>query len=853
MGSAPCLAPLLTGVNCLELLDLLPFRVVMKGLDGRYIYMNRAAAIAHGHDDPKDAYGKTDADYFESSQVSQWRKVEEKVLACGDYPPECEEFETWLDGRKSWVQTFRAPARNEFGDIIAIFYVVKDITNIKSELNHYRHALKSARFGIWHSDAVTKETYFSEGWKRILGFEANELANSREAWASRVHPDDLGRVKAEVRLHEQKRVPFYECEYRMKNKNGDYGWIRSRGAITYDDTGNCISFAGVHEDVDEFNAMKSLAHTALDAFPGLVFVKCEDGRFQYGNEGLAQLFGTDKASLVGKRDADFFQDEDLVRRFEANDRIVFETGKQLHISKESITDCVGNVKIFATTKRPLPTLTQFGASRTLIGFAVDITEMQSSRNELANERRLMDQVLDHLPDAIFIKDRNGRYSLANSTFAKMVGFDSPKELKEHSNSGSVNLPIGVFSGKSEDTFFDKKGQAVSKTIKIDTPRGPRHWKFNIVPIPDHQGRVGQICGIAQDITELVRQKDEAQSKWRLLDTILKHLPQRIFLKDSDGRYLLYNRAWARAHRLKKPRSFLGKQDSDYWPPEIAQRLKKADDLALTEKIAHTFTEHLPENGRLTTLRTTKIGVPDVDGKITVLGISEDITQELEKDKVRFMQDMSFNFAHSIKGWLTLLPGSLRHLSNLYPILNDQPAFQRIHTAVNYLTRSSANALQIYSLRTTRPSTTFSPDEAIRGVLATVHDERIKYKCSDNGLLLQGCEIDFQNAILHLAENAIRHAPKLEDGGKIRVRFEKSNSHCMIRFTNNGPSVPDDIRENIFRAGTSGDPSRTGIGLSFVKMVMESLGGTIILDDSQSGVAFVATLQPYKEPVCEPIV
>ena len=83
---------------------------------------------------------------------------------------------------------------------------------------------------------------------------------------------------------------------------------------------------------------ESYMRKIIDLIPGLVFVKDWDGRFVLVNQMIADIFGTDIHSILGKTDADFGQDPDDVKQFVEADRQVMTSQQTLHIPQESITD-----------------------------------------------------------------------------------------------------------------------------------------------------------------------------------------------------------------------------------------------------------------------------------------------------------------------------------------------------------------------------------------------------------------------------------------------------------------------------------------------------------------------------------
>jgi PAS domain S-box-containing protein len=85
----------------------------------------------------------------------------------------------------------------------------------------------------------------------MLGYEDHEFPNRREEWKKRVHPDDLDRVKSELRAHFKSREPLSWVEVRFRHKDGSYRWIRSRAYVLRNADGRVYRMAGSHEDITD--------------------------------------------------------------------------------------------------------------------------------------------------------------------------------------------------------------------------------------------------------------------------------------------------------------------------------------------------------------------------------------------------------------------------------------------------------------------------------------------------------------------------------------------------------------------------------------------------------------------------
>ena len=122
---------------------------------------------------------------------------------------------------------------------------------LRASEERWQLALKGTNAGIWDWDAKANEVFFSKRWKEMLGFEEHEFPDLSRAWEERVHPEDLPRVHKELSSHLEGKTPFYETEYRIKHKNGDYLWVMARGQALWDENGVCVRMAGAHTDITQ--------------------------------------------------------------------------------------------------------------------------------------------------------------------------------------------------------------------------------------------------------------------------------------------------------------------------------------------------------------------------------------------------------------------------------------------------------------------------------------------------------------------------------------------------------------------------------------------------------------------------
>ena len=119
-------------------------------------------------------------------------------------------------------------------------------------------AVRSANDGLWEWDPASGVMVLSPRWKAMLGYTDEALPNRREAWASLVHPDDLPRVEAAIRHHLDDAQTTFDCEMRVRHKDGRYRWMLSRGAALRHASGTPYRMVGLDTDVTRIKRVEDI-------------------------------------------------------------------------------------------------------------------------------------------------------------------------------------------------------------------------------------------------------------------------------------------------------------------------------------------------------------------------------------------------------------------------------------------------------------------------------------------------------------------------------------------------------------------------------------------------------------------
>ena len=118
-------------------------------------------------------------------------------------------------------------------------------------------------------------------------------------------------------------------------------------------------------------------------------------------------------------------------------------------------------------------------------------------------------------------------------------------------------------------------------------------------------------------------------------------------------------------------------------------------------------------------------------------------------------------------------------------------------------------------------------------------------------VVDGTRDELYRMTLNLVENAIRHTPK---GTRIRATVGAENGEVVLAVQDDGPGVAPELRDQIFERfvrGAGDRGSSSGLGLSIVRAVAESHGGSVVLEDVHHGARFVVRLPAADVPAREP--
>ena len=135
---------------------------------------------------------------------------------------------------------------------------------LRESEERYALAARGTNDGLWDWNLVTGEIYYSPHWKAMIGHGEAEIGNSPAEWLGRIHPDDREQVETQIQQHIGGEKAQCECQYRLRDCDGEYRWMLGRGLALFDESGRATRLSGSQTDINERKiAENQLEHNAF--------------------------------------------------------------------------------------------------------------------------------------------------------------------------------------------------------------------------------------------------------------------------------------------------------------------------------------------------------------------------------------------------------------------------------------------------------------------------------------------------------------------------------------------------------------------------------------------------------------
>jgi PAS domain S-box-containing protein len=393
-------------------------------------------------------------------------------------------------------------------------------------------------------------------------------------------------------------------------------------------------------------------------------------------------------------------------------------------------------------------------------------------------------------------------------------------------------------------------------IKFITNGGEERWAELTA------GRImfmGKPAGVATffDITERKLAEKSLIDSQKMLQLVMDNIPQAIFWKDKNSVYLGCNKVLARDAGFKDPGDIIGKTDFDLpTTREQTESYRKYDQIVMItdEPIYHIIEEQRRPDGTTAWLDTNKIPLHDTSGKVIgILCTYEDITERKRAEEAlaeaKALAELYVDLmGHDINNMNQVALGYLEMADSVIKAGGEIGEKNRalLDKTIESLNSSSRLIDKVMKLRKLKTIELRLEQMDVCSVLSSMKDRyshvsgkdiTINYVPPGECLVVANELID--EIFINLIENAVKHShedkPLVIDILQTEV-CEDGKEYFRISIEDNGPGLPDPIKDKLFTRYFKGKASVNGkgLGLFLVKTLVEDFQGTVWVEDRVHG-------------------
>ena len=485
----------------------------------KLIYMNPAGLELYGR--PKSELLNSLDAWFSSIHVEDCAQFEQNLRAVREQENIVQRYRVVRpNGEERWLHDHVTLVKNAKGNPLRIGGVATDVTDSiqrQASLQESSSVLEALvgdiPMNLLRKSVDGKIVFANQRYCESMNRPLKELVGKTDF---DLFPADLARKYTEDdrRVIESGRQ-FEDIEEHLTG-DGSKMYVQVLKGPVWDTEGNVIGLQIMFWDATDrreaevkLNYERYLLHSLLDNVPDSIYFKDADSRFIRVSRGLAkkfQLISPDEA--IGKTDADFFSEdhaqaalEDELELLQGGEPILDKEEKETWGEAEDTWACTSKMALRDTEGQIIGT---FGISR-------DVTDEKRAKAQLGRERDLLKTIINNVPDLIFVKDRAGRFVLANSALLRVLGAESMDDVLGKTDY-DFSPPELACEYVADDQLVMRSGQPLidQEETSRDLDSNDICLLMSKVPLRDRDGKVHGLVGIGRNITRRKRTLERLQ-------------------------------------------------------------------------------------------------------------------------------------------------------------------------------------------------------------------------------------------------------------------------------------------------------------------------------------------------------
>lgn len=187
----------------------------------------------------------------------------------------------------------------------------------------------------------------------------------------------------------------------------------------------------------------------------------------------------------------------------------------------------------------------------LLVATIDTTERTEQELQLRNQMALTRGVIDENPNAISVKDKEGRYVTVNDAWVKQIGVPREQALGK-----TIVELFGTEESKRHHAvdmqlIEKRRGSSELDTLRTGPDGNPQYLIVRKAVLRDGEGYVSGIIGTNTDITAIKQYERQLADRNKFITEVIEALPVSVGIRDLEGRHVQVNRTWEKYYNLDR--------------------------------------------------------------------------------------------------------------------------------------------------------------------------------------------------------------------------------------------------------------------------------------------------------------
>jgi serine/threonine-protein kinase len=375
---------------------------------------------------------------------------------------------------------------------------------------------------------------------------------------------------------------------------------------------------------------EALYHSLVESLPCAVCRKDREGRFTFANRRFCELVGRPLDQLLGRTGFDIYP-PDMAEKFRRDDRQVMETGGMCE-DIEEVLWAVGR-RYCHTLKTPVR-----DAAGTITGVQAigwDVTERKLAEEELRRSRERFELAVQGSQDGLWDWDLTTGEVYYSPRYKAMLGY-ADDELPNRSEVWTNRIHPEDLDRVHAELVAESEGRESLSWMEFRMRHkdGSYRWiRSRAFILRDAAGRIYRKAGSHEDITDRKNAEEELAHERHLFNCLMDTVPDHIYFKDLEGRYIRVNASFAAVGL--SPDQVLGKTIHDLLPAEHARQIEAEErEIIRTGQPSVARDTLLPLlGGRVIWTSLTKVPLRDPQGRIIgTCAVVRDITERKQAEE-----------------------------------------------------------------------------------------------------------------------------------------------------------------------------------------------------------------------------